>query len=185
MPLYVPRYTNFHNLDWLLNSLPANSTTSISSRNGTETEMCGTVRSFATVLAGAGAAARSPATVYLWDERFSSAQAEAMLDRHGGAMGSNIEIDSLAASLILEHYFSGGGSDNAEHVEPGIATAEIMFAAGRTGQETDEGEEEDLFGEDQRRRMVELRAESIRSAAAGGSAPMTRAQQRKRKRRRR
>lgn len=158
----------------------------IMGRNGTETEMCDVVRSFAAVLADAGGASRSSVSVYLWDERFSSAQAGALLDRHGGGMGGKVEIDSLAASLILEHYFAGGGRDRAEKVEPRMATAEILYAAGRTGQQ-DEGEmdEDDLFGESSRRRMYRERMESIRSAANEEFVPMMPIKKSKRKRRKR
>lgn len=147
--------------------------------------MCETVRSFASVLADAGAASRPPANVYLWDERFSSAQAEALLDPNGGGVSSKVEIDSLAASLILEHYFAEGGSEYAEKVEACTATAAILLAAGRRGKQ-DEDEEQDqdnLFGEGSRRRLYAMRAESIRSTAAGEDITDTRALRKRRKRR--
>lgn len=150
--------------------------------------MCQTVRGFATMLADAGAASRPSASVFLWDERFSSAQAEAMLDPNGGGVSRKVEIDSLAASVILEHYFAGGGRDGAERVEPGEATAATLFAAGRGGQGgggrgKGEQEEEDMYGEGSRRRLDEMRAESVRSAAAGDFVPTMRAPKRRRKRR--
>lgn len=148
--------------------------------------MCQMVRGFASKLADAGAASRPSATVFLWDERFSSAQAEAMLDPNGGGVSRKVEIDSLAASVILEHYFAGGGRDGAERVEPGAATAATLFAAGRGRQgeeEKEEQEEEDKYGEGSRRRLDEMRAESVRSAAAGDFVPTMRAPKRRRKRR--
>lgn len=71
--------------------------------------MCHVVRNFALVLADAGVVSKSPTSVYLWDERFTSAQANAMLDRHGGGMSKKVDIDSLSAGLILQHYFDAGG----------------------------------------------------------------------------
>lgn len=145
--------------------------------------MCRTVRSFACVLADAGAASSSPASVFLWDERFSSAQAEAMLDANGGGIGNKVEIDSLAASLILEHYFAEGGADKAERIAPAsVASPEIVYAAGRTGQG---GEADDDFGEASRRKLYKERADSIRSMAQGEEyVPVMRAPKKKRKRRR-
>ncbi|CAM9747653.1 unnamed protein product [Laminaria digitata] len=159
--------------------------------NGTEAEMCQTVRGFASMLADAGAASRPSASVFLWDERFSSAQAEAMLDPYGGGISRKVEIDSLAASVILDDYFAGGGRDGAERVEPGEATAATLFAAGRDGQggrgggeEEQQEEEEDMYGEGSRQRLDEMRAESARSAAAGDDfVPTMRAPKRRRKRR--
>ncbi|CAM9644154.1 unnamed protein product, partial [Scytosiphon promiscuus] len=154
------------------------------SRNGTETEMCEIVRGFSSVLADVGAASRPTADVFLWDERFSSAQAGAMLDPHGGGMSGKVEIDSLSASIILEHFFEGGGTDSAERVLPssGVVPAEVLSAAGR--EEADEGEEreEDAFGEGSRRRFQEMREESARSAAAGGNAVQSRKSRKRRKR---
>lgn len=136
--------------------------------------MCAIVRSFASVLADVGAVARPSAGVFLWDERFSSAQAGAMLDPYGGGMSRKVEIDSLAASLILEHFFQEGGADNAEKVESstGVVTAEVLLAAGRKGKADEEEErrgerEEDAYGEGSRRRFQEMREESARSVAAG------------------
>lgn len=136
--------------------------------------MCEIVRSFASVLADVGAVSRPSAGVFLWDERFSSAQAGAMLDPFGGGMSSKVEIDSLAASLILEHFFEEGGVDSAEKVEPstGVVTAEVLSAAGRKGEAEEEEErrgerEEDAYGEGSRRRFQEMREESARSTAAG------------------
>lgn len=71
--------------------------------------MCHIVRNFALVLADAGVVSKSPISVYLWDERFTSAQANAMLDRYGGGMSKKVDIDCLSAGLILEHYFDAGG----------------------------------------------------------------------------
>ncbi|CAM9358978.1 unnamed protein product, partial [Hapterophycus canaliculatus] len=153
-------------------------------RNGTETEMCEIVRSFASVLADVGAASRPTANVFLWDERFSSAQAGAMLNKHGGGMSGKVEIDSLAASIILEHFFEGGGADSAEEVPPssGVVPAEVLLAAGR--KETEEGQEkeEDAYGEGSRRRFQEMREESARSAAAGENASSNKKYRRRRRR---
>lgn len=149
--------------------------------------MCEIVRGFASVLADVGAASRPPADVFLWDERFSSAQAGAMLDPYGGGMSSKVEIDSLAASLILEHFFDGGGADYAEKVEPstGVVPVEVLAAAGRGG-EAEEGEEEereeDAYGEGSRRRFQEMREESARSAAAGEDLPSRRSSRKRRRR---
>ena len=148
--------------------------------------MCKVVRGFASILADAGAASRSPTSVYLWDERFSSAQAGALLDRHGGGMGSKVEIDSLAASLILEHYFSAGGRYKAEKVEPRTATAEIMFAAGRTGQQlAEDTDDESLIVEGSKRRLYKKRMESLRNTVAEEFVPMVPPRKSKRKRRKR
>lgn len=151
--------------------------------------MCRTVRSFACVLADAGGASSSPTNVFLWDERFSSAQAEAMLDVNGGGLSKKVEIDSLAASLILEHYFAEGGADKAERIVPAsVASPEIIYAAGRTAGRGGggEGEEENGdFGEASRRKLFKERADSIRSMAEGEEyVPLMRAPKKKRKRRR-
>ena len=163
-------------------------------RNGTETAMCEIVRGFASVLADVGAQSRPTAGVFLWDERFSSAQAGAMLDPYGGGMSSKVEIDSLAASLILEHFFEEGGADSAERVEPstGMVPLEVLAAAGRKGEAEEEaegseaggGREEDAYGEGSRRRFQEMREESARSAAAGEDLLVARKSARKRRRRR-
>ncbi|CAM9656789.1 unnamed protein product [Ectocarpus fasciculatus] len=158
-------------------------------RNGTETEMCQVVRGFASVLADVGAASRPTAGVFLWDERFSSAQAAAMLDPYGGGMSTKVEIDSLAASLILKHFFEEGGTNSAEKVRPstGVVTEEVLRAAGRSRQgEEGEGEgekEEDAYGEGSRRRFQEMREESARSAAAGEDSARRRAWRKRRRRR--
>lgn len=146
--------------------------------------MCETVRSFASVLADVGAASRPTAGVFLWDERFSSAQAGAMLDRHGGGMSGKVEIDSLSASIILEHFFEGGGTDSAEKVQPssGVVTAEVLSAAGRGEAEERQEREEDAFGEGSRRRFQEMREESARSAAAGENAVPNKKARKRRKR---
>lgn len=137
--------------------------------------MCEIVRGFASVLADVGAQSRPPAGVFLWDERFSSAQAGAMLDPYGGGMSSKVEIDSLAASLVLEHFFEEGGPENAEKVEPstGVVPLEVLEAAGRKEGDAEEdeerggGREEDAYGEGSRRRFQEMREESATSTAAG------------------
>ena len=150
--------------------------------------MCEIVRGFASVLADVGAQSRPPAGVFLWDERFSSAQAGAMLDPYGGRMSSKVEIDSLAASLILEHFFEEGGSDSAEKVEPstGVVPLEVLEAAGRKGEaeEDEERREEDAYGEGSRRRFQEMREESARSTAAGEDLVPRKRTSRKRRRRR-
>ncbi|CAM9134610.1 unnamed protein product [Ectocarpus sp. 8 AP-2014] len=158
-------------------------------RNGTETEMCEIVRGFASVLADVGAASRPTAGVFLWDERFSSAQAAAMLDPYGGGMSSKVEIDSLAASLILKHFFEEGGTNSAEKVKPstGVVTAEVWRAAGRDGEEGEEDDSEgekgeDAYGEGSRRRFQEMREESARSAAAGEDSARRRAWRKRRRR---
>lgn len=145
--------------------------------------MCETVRRFASVLADAGAASSPPVSASLWDERFSSAQAEALLDPYGGGMSSTVEVDSLAASLVLEHYFAEGGMDRAEKVLPGTPSAEILSAIGRRGQEQET--DEDLFGEESRRRLYERRADSIRSTGDRDFVPLMRPPKNKRKRRKR
>lgn len=156
--------------------------------------MCEIVRGFASVLADVGAQSRPPAGVFLWDERFSSAQAGAMLDPYGGGMSSKVEIDSLAASLILEHFFAEGGSDSAEKVEPStgvMVPLEVLEAAGRKGEtegggeESGEEREEDAYGEGSRRRFQEMREESARSTAAGEDlvAPRKRTSRKRRRRR--
>lgn len=152
--------------------------------------MCEIVRGFASVLADVGAQSRPSAGVFLWDERFSSAQAGAMLDPYGGGMSSKVEIDSLAASLILEHFFEEGGADSAEKVEPstGVVPLEVLEAAGRKGEaeedeERGEEREEDAYGEGSRRRFQEMREESARSTAAGEDLVPRKTSRKKRRRR--
>lgn len=151
--------------------------------------MCEIVRGFASVLADVGAQSRPSAGVFLWDERFSSAQAGAMLDPYGGGMSRRVEIDSLAASLILEHFFEEGGAASAERVEPstGVVPLEVLEAAGRRGdagvhEERGREREEDAYGEGSRRRFQEMREESARSTAAGEDlAPRNNARRRRRR----
>lgn len=151
-------------------------------RDGEECEMCHIVRSFALLLADAGAVSNTPTTVYLWDERFSSAQAGAMLDRHGGGMSKKIEIDSLAASLILTHYFDAGGEGAEKVMASGQRTPELLAAAGVTGGSGEQGQQE-LFGEDLKRKRDEERAESTRLIASGAYVPFMKPPRSKRKRR--
>lgn len=145
--------------------------------------MCNVVRNFATVLSGAGAVSRTPTSVYLFDERFSSVQAEAMLHRHGGRLSKKVEIDSLAASLILDHYFAERG-EGRERVEPGEPTSELRMAAGVTAEEEGCGSKE-LFGEDLKLQRDKERAESLRLVAEREYVPFMRAPKSKRKRRKR
>lgn len=152
-------------------------------RDGEECDMCHVVRSFALVLADAGAVCKTPTSVFLWDERFSSAQAEAMLDRYGGRMSKKVEIDSLAAGLILKHYFDAGGEGAEKVLASGQRTPEILAAAGMTGNAGGQGQEEELFGEDLKRKRDEERAESSRLIASGEFVPFMKPAKSKRKRR--
>lgn len=147
--------------------------------------MCYTVRDFALVLADAGAVSRQPTSVYLWDERFSSAQAEAMLDRHGGRISKKVEIDSLAAGLILQHYFASGGR-GAEKVTPsGQRSPEILMAAGIADGNGGVPGAAELSGEDLKLKRYEERAEWLRIAAAGDFVPFMKPPKSKRKKRKR
>lgn len=111
-------------------------------RNGTESDTSKLVRGFSSILAEAGAVSRPPVSVLLWDERFTTAQAHAMIDRHGGNMGKRVEIDSLAASLILDHYFARRGN-GAERVEPREGAAQAPVGAGVAEEPEEDTEEED------------------------------------------
>ncbi|CAM9262051.1 unnamed protein product [Choristocarpus tenellus] len=122
-------------------------------RNGTETGMCKMARTFATTLANTGAQTIRGSRVFLWDERFSSAGAKALLDYHGGGVSRKIEVDSLSACIILEHYFAEGGV-GAEEVFP----KEGVVYRGPKRSSANSAEES-------KRKYDEARAKSLQAAA--------------------
>ena len=83
--------------------------------SGGEGEQAVVTREFATYLADAVA----PRPVFLWDERFSSA--EASIRMHGGKGAARGEvIDAVAAAVILEDFFAADDAlaMKAPHVAP-------------------------------------------------------------------
>ena len=94
--------------------------------SGGEGEQASVTRAFASVLADAVA----PRPVFLWDERFSSA--EASMRMHGGRGAERGElIDAVAAAVILEDFF-GAEEDAcaaAPHVPPSAARVNALAAA--------------------------------------------------------
>jgi hypothetical protein len=88
-----------------------------SCRDGEETIMSSAARNFSLALMNELAEHHGPQyRVSMWDERFTSVEAEARLSRYKG----NHAIDAVAACLILEHYFE----DDAVGAEPVAASAE-------------------------------------------------------------
>jgi len=68
--------------------------------NGTEGEMAGQVREFGNQLAK-----KVDLPIVLWDERFTSVQAERLLGERGVSFSRNKgEVDRLAAVFILQSY---------------------------------------------------------------------------------
>lgn len=81
-------------------------------RDGGEGAQCAVTRLFADKLAAAAA----PAPVVLWDERFSSREAEALLAHRPGAA-----LDAVAACVILDDYFGSEEYSEAAAVAPAPA----------------------------------------------------------------
>jgi putative Holliday junction resolvase len=96
-------------------------------RNGSESHTSELARNFSQELANHWGAARgAKGRVLLWDERFTSKEAEMRLSQGVGGHWVKGSVDSIAATCILEHYFDEGGKD-AELVPPasGITKAAI------------------------------------------------------------
>ncbi|CAM9109980.1 unnamed protein product [Discosporangium mesarthrocarpum] len=127
-------------------------------RNGTETGMCVKVRNFTSVLANEAGKMIRDSKIFLFDERFSSKQAKAMQSRHGGQISPKLEIDSVAACLILEHYFAEQ-CIGAERVHP---TEGAIFSE----PPTDHSYRGLMSAGETIREFGEARAESLRQAAA-------------------
>jgi putative Holliday junction resolvase len=99
----------------LVLGLPYNST-------GGEGEQAAVTRTFATILANAVC----PKPLYLWDERFSSAEAAQRM--HGGRGAARGELlDAVAAAVILEDFFADDEPSVPhrvpERVEPTVTAA--------------------------------------------------------------
>jgi putative Holliday junction resolvase len=70
--------------------------------SGGEGEQAIITRAFGTILAQEAA----PMPVYLWDERFSSAEASMRMNQgFGASVGES--VDAVAAAIILEEFFDG------------------------------------------------------------------------------
>jgi len=92
--------------------------------SGGEGEQATVTRAFGTILAQEAA----PMPVYLWDERFTSAEASMRMNQGLGAnMGQS--VDAVAAAIILEDFFDGDHA-SAERlmVEPGHEPARVSCA---------------------------------------------------------
>jgi Holliday junction resolvase len=88
-----------------------------SRRDGEETIMSSAARNFSLALMNELAEHHGPQyRVSMWDERFTSVEAEARLSRYRG----NHALDAVAACLILEHYFE----DDAVGAEPVVASSD-------------------------------------------------------------
>jgi putative Holliday junction resolvase len=89
--------------------------------SGGEGEQAIITRAFGTILAQEAA----PMPVYLWDERFTSAEASMRMNQGlGASMGQS--VDAVAAAIILEEFFDGDYA-SAEQivVEPGQEVARV------------------------------------------------------------
>ena len=87
-------------------------------RNGSESYNSELCRNFSQVLAREWKASRgSKGRVMLFDERFTSKEAEVRLTQATGGHWVRGSVDSVAASCLLEHYFDEGGR-GAELVVP-------------------------------------------------------------------
>lgn len=81
---------------------------------GGEGEQAEVTRVFATLLAARAA----PRPVFLWDERFSSAEASIRMHQGSGAAPGEA-LDAVAAAVILESFFDdAAGLERAELVAP-------------------------------------------------------------------
>lgn len=99
----------------------------------------------------------SPLPVFLWDERFSSA--EAAIRMHGGHGAIQGEaVDAVAAAVILEEFFAGA-YETAEH----IAAPEKISADGRAFAPSNDEPPASSYS-DIRRRMHERVAQQQRAA---------------------
>ena len=94
--------------------MPYNST-------GGEGEQAAITRTFATCLANAVA----PRPVFLWDERFSSAEAAQRLNGGRGAARGEL-LDAVAAAIILEDFFAA--DDKAAQSAPSIPATRQVHA---------------------------------------------------------
>ena len=91
-------------------------------RTGGEGEQAAITRAFANSLANAVA----PRPVFLWDERFSSAEAEQRLNGGRGAARGEL-LDAVAAAIILEDFFAA--DDDVAQSAPSIPATRIAPSA--------------------------------------------------------
>lgn len=88
--------------------------------NGTETEQAEIVRDFTSILCRTSLAELGPnVTIWFWDERCSSKEAEARLRSENPLSNTRGILDADAACIILEHFYL----DKGEGAE--LATVEI------------------------------------------------------------
>ncbi|KAG5187592.1 hypothetical protein JKP88DRAFT_353701 [Tribonema minus] len=129
-------------------------------RDGSETAMSACARNFSQALADA-LAARGAHRVSMWDERFSSVEAQSRLARHRG----NHDVDAVAACAILEHYFEEGG-EGAEVVAASANVSECVDKYG--GEAAAAVQPENRLGEMLRMRGEARREGGGRDAGGGG-----------------
>ncbi|KAJ8602283.1 hypothetical protein CTAYLR_007852 [Chrysophaeum taylorii] len=79
-------------------------------RNGTEAAQAALTRRFAQCLSDLAARYIPESQVFLWDERYSTQEAEVAFDGSAG-------LDALAACVILDSFFAEDG-EGAELVPP-------------------------------------------------------------------
>ena len=92
--------------------------------DGEEGDQANITRAFATVLADAVA----PRPVFLWDERFSSAEAQTRMNGGRGATRGQA-LDAVAAAVILEDFFAA--EDDVARAAPYVPAKRIVAPPAR------------------------------------------------------
>jgi len=95
-------------------------------RTGGDGEQANITRQFAQVLAHAA----FPTPVFMWDERYSSAEAASRMNFGTGA-APGAPLDAVAAAVILEDFFAGDVT-SAVHIDSGRRRAPVRRGVNAT-----------------------------------------------------
>ena len=131
---------------------------------GEEGEQANVTRTFASMLAFAAA----PLPVFLWDERFSTAEARLRMT----ASGTGGALDAVAATVILEEFFAAPVEARvaAEHVQLTEAQHNIWTKARAAAQSAAAARPPPLSASEIRRRMLEeVAQQNLRGTGRGSS----------------
>ena len=131
---------------------------------GEEGEQANVTRTFASTLALAAA----PLPVFLWDERFSTAEARLRMTAYASTAGA---LDAVAATVILENFFAAPAEVRiaAEHVPLTEAQQSAFDTARAAAQSAAAARPPPLSASEVRRRMLEEVAQQNLGGAGQGS----------------
>ena len=130
---------------------------------GEEGEQANVTRTFASMLALAAA----PLPVFLWDERFSTAEARLRMTAYASTAGA---LDAVAATVILEDFFAAPAEARvaAEHVPLSEAQQSVWVKARAAAQSAAAARPPPLSASEVRRRMLEeVAQQNLRGSGPG------------------